>query len=71
MEKTAVLENYLESYLTGLIVCGGMIVAIGAQNAYVLEPGRSGASTTGGRPVCAWHRILLFSRLACSESARL
>ena len=26
----------LESYLTGLIVCGGLIVAIGAQNAYVL-----------------------------------
>ncbi len=29
--------NYLESYLTGLIVCGGIIVAIGAQNAYVLS----------------------------------
>lgn len=27
----------LESYLTGLIVCGGMIVAIGAQNAYLLS----------------------------------
>jgi L-lysine exporter family protein LysE/ArgO len=27
----------LESYLTGLIVCGGIIVAIGAQNAYVLS----------------------------------
>lgn len=26
----------LESYLTGLIVCGGIIIAIGAQNAYVL-----------------------------------
>ncbi|MDN3523607.1 LysE/ArgO family amino acid transporter [Halomonas ramblicola] len=26
----------LESYLTGLVVCGGIIVAIGAQNAYVL-----------------------------------
>ncbi|QSP96381.1 amino acid transporter [Marinobacter salinisoli] len=26
----------LESYLTGLIVCGGIIVAIGAQNAYIL-----------------------------------
>ncbi|TLF50400.1 amino acid transporter [Halomonas urmiana] len=26
----------LESYLTGLLVCGGIIVAIGAQNAYVL-----------------------------------
>lgn len=30
-------ENYLESYLTGLIVCGGIIVAIGAQNAYLLS----------------------------------
>ncbi|PCM43619.1 LysE/ArgO family amino acid transporter [Marinobacter sp. ANT_B65] len=27
----------LESYLTGLIVSGGLIVAIGAQNAYVLS----------------------------------
>lgn len=26
----------LESYLTGLVVCGGIIVAIGAQNAYIL-----------------------------------
>lgn len=26
----------LESYLTGLVVCGGIIAAIGAQNAYVL-----------------------------------
>ncbi|WP_341581474.1 LysE/ArgO family amino acid transporter [Marinobacter metalliresistant] len=26
-----------ESYLTGLIVCGGIIVAIGAQNAYLLS----------------------------------
>ena len=25
-----------ESYLTGLVVCGGIIMAIGAQNAYVL-----------------------------------
>lgn len=27
----------LESYLTGLVVCGGIIVAIGAQNAYILS----------------------------------
>ncbi|PHQ14802.1 LysE/ArgO family amino acid transporter [Marinobacter profundi] len=27
----------LESYFTGLLVCGGIIVAIGAQNAYVLS----------------------------------
>ncbi|MGB2109705.1 MAG: amino acid transporter, partial [Marinobacter vinifirmus] len=27
----------LESYLTGLLVCGGIIVAIGAQNAYILS----------------------------------
>mgnify|MGYP003664383538 CR=1 FL=1 len=33
MERRAVLE----SYMTGLIVCGGIIVAIGAQNAYVLS----------------------------------
>lgn len=26
----------LQSYLTGLVVCGGIIVAIGAQNAYLL-----------------------------------
>ncbi|WP_166254486.1 LysE/ArgO family amino acid transporter [Marinobacter salicampi] len=26
----------LQSYLTGLMVCGGIIVAIGAQNAYIL-----------------------------------
>lgn len=27
----------LESYLTGLLVCGGLIIAIGAQNAYLLS----------------------------------
>lgn len=27
----------LESYLTGLVVCGGLIIAIGAQNAYLLS----------------------------------
>ncbi len=27
----------MESYLTGLFVCGGLIVAIGAQNAYILS----------------------------------
>ncbi|WP_166268108.1 LysE/ArgO family amino acid transporter [Marinobacter caseinilyticus] len=26
----------LQSYLTGLVVCGGIIIAIGAQNAYLL-----------------------------------
>ena len=26
----------LESYLTGLVVCGGISIVIGAQNAYVL-----------------------------------
>ncbi|MEP1581457.1 MAG: amino acid transporter, partial [Marinobacter sp.] len=26
----------LTSYLTGLLVCGGIIIAIGAQNAYIL-----------------------------------
>ena len=26
----------LTSYLTGLVVCGGIIIAIGAQNAYIL-----------------------------------
>ena len=25
-----------ESYITGLVVCGGIIMAIGAQNAYIL-----------------------------------
>lgn len=27
----------LESYLTGFLVCGGLIIAIGAQNAYLLS----------------------------------
>ncbi|MBB3190697.1 LysE/ArgO family amino acid transporter [Halomonas cerina] len=30
------LAGYVESYLTGLVICGGIIMAIGAQNAYVL-----------------------------------
>lgn len=35
--ETAEFEFVFESYLTGLIVCGGLIIAIGAQNAYVLS----------------------------------
>lgn len=51
----------LTSYLTGLIVCGGIIVAIGAQNAYILGQAirREHHWTCAG--ICMGADILLFT----------
>ncbi len=57
----------LASYFTGLIVCGGIIVAIGAQNAYILGQAirREHHWTSAG--ICMGADIL-YSRRACSVS---
>jgi L-lysine exporter family protein LysE/ArgO len=51
----------LASYFTGLIVCGGIIVAIGAQNAYILGQAirREHHWTSAG--ICMGADILLFT----------
>lgn len=51
----------LTSYLTGLVVCGGIIVAIGAQNAYILGQAirREHHWTCAG--ICMSADILLFT----------
>src|SRR5690554_6011728 len=56
-----VLEGSLESYLTGLIVCGGIIVAIGAQNAYVLSQAIRREHHWWSAGVCMTSDILLFT----------
>lgn len=51
----------LTSYLTGLLVCGGIIIAIGAQNAYILGQAirREHHWTSAG--ICMSADILLFT----------
>lgn len=51
----------LESYLTGLIVCGGIIVAIGAQNAYVLSQAIRREHHWWSAGLCMTSDVLLFS----------
>ncbi len=51
----------LESYLTGLVVCGGIIVAIGAQNAYVLGQAIRREHHWWVAGLCMGADILLFS----------
>ncbi len=51
----------LESYLTGLMVCGGIIVAIGAQNAYVLGQAIRREHHWWVAGLCMGADILLFS----------
>lgn len=50
-----------ESYLTGLLVCGGIIVAIGAQNAYVLSQAIRREHHWWSAGVCMTSDILLFT----------
>jgi len=61
----------LTSYLTGLIVCGGIIVAIGAQNAYILGQAirREHHWTCVG--ICMTADILLFTLGMLGVSAAL
>ncbi|MFO8142548.1 MAG: LysE family transporter [Marinobacter sp.] len=50
-----------ESYLTGLLVCGGIIVAIGAQNAYVLSQAIRREHHWWAAGVCMTSDVLLFT----------
>lgn len=61
----------LESYLTGLIVCGGIIVAIGAQNAYVLSQAIRREHHWWSAGLCMTSDILLFSLGMYGVSAAL
>ncbi|MDC0661613.1 LysE/ArgO family amino acid transporter [Marinobacter sp. SS21] len=61
----------LESYLTGLIVCGGIIVAIGAQNAYVLGQAVRREHHWWVAGLCMSSDILLFSAGMFGMSALL
>ncbi|MBY6032250.1 LysE/ArgO family amino acid transporter [Marinobacter daepoensis] len=61
----------LESYLTGLIVCGGIIVAIGAQNAYVLSQAIRQEHHWWSAGLCMTSDVLLFSLGMFGVSAAL
>lgn len=50
-----------ESYLTGLLVCGGIIVAIGAQNAYVLSQAIRREHHWWAAGLCMTSDVLLFT----------
>ncbi|MFN2361377.1 MAG: LysE/ArgO family amino acid transporter [Marinobacter sp.] len=51
----------LTSYLTGLIVCGGIIIAIGAQNAYILGQAIRREHHWYSAGICMCADILLFT----------
>ncbi|MDX1756536.1 MAG: LysE/ArgO family amino acid transporter [Marinobacter sp.] len=61
----------LESYLTGLLVCGGIIVAIGAQNAYVLGQAIRRQHHWWVAGLCMGADVLLFSAGMFGVSALL
>lgn len=61
----------LESYLTGLIICGGLIVAIGAQNAYVLSQAIRREHHWWAAGVCMTADITLFTLGMFGVSAAL
>ncbi|TNE78603.1 MAG: amino acid transporter [Gammaproteobacteria bacterium] len=61
----------LESYLTGLVVCGGIIVAIGAQNAYVLSQAIRREHHWWSAGLCMLSDIVLFSLGMFGVSAAL
>ncbi|WP_300273607.1 LysE family transporter [Halomonas sp.] len=61
----------LESYLTGLVVCGGIIMAIGAQNAYVLGVAIRRQHHWWSAGLCMASDLLLFSAGMLGVSALL
>ncbi|HLT13222.1 MAG TPA: LysE family transporter [Marinobacter sp.] len=61
----------LESYLTGLVVCGGIIVAIGAQNAYVLSQAIRREHHWWSAGLCMASDIILFTLGMFGVSAAL
>lgn len=61
----------LNSYLTGLLVCGGIIVAIGAQNAYVLSQAIRREHHWWSAGLCMLADVVLFSAGMLGVSAAL
>lgn len=61
----------LESYLTGLAVCGGIIIAIGAQNAYVLSQAIRREHHWWSASLCMSSDVLLFTAGMFGISAAL
>lgn len=61
----------LESYLTGLLVCGGIIIAIGAQNAYVLSQAIRREHHWWSAGLCMISDVALFSAGMLGVSAAL
>lgn len=61
----------LESYLTGLLVCGGIIVAIGAQNAYVLGQAIRREHHWWSAALCMTADVVLFTMGMFGVSAAL
>lgn len=60
-----------ESYLTGLVVCGGIIVAIGAQNAYVLSQAIRREHHWWSAGLCMASDVILFTLGMFGVSAAL
>ncbi|MBB5321431.1 LysE/ArgO family amino acid transporter [Marinobacter oulmenensis] len=61
----------IESYLTGLVVCGGIIVAIGAQNAYVLSQAIRREHHWWSAGLCMTSDVILFTLGMFGVSAAL
>ena len=61
----------LQSYLTGLVVCGGIIIAIGAQNAYLLGQAFRREHHWWSAALCMSADILLFTLGMLGVSAAL
>ncbi|MFO7527602.1 MAG: LysE/ArgO family amino acid transporter [Marinobacter sp.] len=60
-----------ESYLTGLVVCGGIIVAIGVQNAYVLSQAIRREHHWWSAGLCMASDVILFTLGMFGVSAAL
>ncbi|BES70514.1 LysE/ArgO family amino acid transporter [Marinobacter nanhaiticus D15-8W] len=61
----------LQSYLTGLVVCGGIIIAIGAQNAYLLGQAFRREHHWWSAALCMSADIVLFTLGMLGVSAAL
>ncbi|ROU02137.1 amino acid transporter [Marinobacter sp. R17] len=61
----------LQSYLTGLVVCGGIIIAIGAQNAYLLGQAFRREHHWSAAALCMGSDVALFTLGMLGVSAAL
>ncbi|TBW54305.1 amino acid transporter [Marinobacter halodurans] len=61
----------LQSYLTGLVVCGGIIIAIGAQNAYLLGQAFRREHHWWSAALCMSSDVVLFTLGMLGVSAAL